>query len=110
MESNRGGEFVRVALCRLQKVFFILFDENTVNRRTRAREYLPIRMRADSAALVRLPTLGQRVAVHYDVKFRRITVGTSRQGMGVTVGSSIRSSICSFPLLSTSRALDLTLR
>lgn len=30
---------------------------------------------------------GQRVAVHYDLKFRRITVGTSRQGMGVTGGT-----------------------
>ena len=30
---------------------------------------------------------GQRVAVHFDVKFRRITVATSRQGAGVTGGT-----------------------
>mmetsp|Transcript_21592 Transcript_21592/g.34969 ORF Transcript_21592/g.34969 Transcript_21592/m.34969 type:complete len:234 (+) Transcript_21592:118-819(+) len=30
---------------------------------------------------------GQRVAVHFDVKYRRLTVATSRQGMGVTGGS-----------------------
>merc|ERR1719161_445679 len=30
---------------------------------------------------------GQRVAVHYDLKWRGITVGTSRQGMGVTGGT-----------------------
>ena len=29
---------------------------------------------------------GQRVAVHFDVKFRRITIATSRQGAGVTGG------------------------
>ena len=30
---------------------------------------------------------GSRVAVHFDVKFRRITVATSRQGAGVTGGT-----------------------
>ena len=30
---------------------------------------------------------GQRVAVHFDVKFRRITIATSRQGAGVTGGT-----------------------
>ena len=29
---------------------------------------------------------GQRVAVHFAVKFRRITIATSRQGAGVTGG------------------------
>jgi len=32
---------------------------------------------------------GARVAVHYDLKFRSITVGTSRQGAGVTGGTPI---------------------
>lgn len=32
---------------------------------------------------------GARVAVHYDLKFRNITVGTSRQGAGVTGGTPI---------------------
>lgn len=32
---------------------------------------------------------GARVAVHYDLKFRNITIGTSRQGAGVTGGSPI---------------------
>lgn len=32
---------------------------------------------------------GSRVAVHYDLKFRSITVGTSRQGAGVTGGNPI---------------------
>ena len=30
---------------------------------------------------------GSRVAIHFDVKFRSITVATSRQGMGVNGGS-----------------------
>ena len=30
---------------------------------------------------------GSRVAVHFDVKFRRITIATSRQGAGVTGGT-----------------------
>lgn len=30
---------------------------------------------------------GQRIAIHYDLKWRGITIGTSRQGMGVTGGS-----------------------
>ena len=30
---------------------------------------------------------GQRVAVHFDVKFRRLTIATSRQGAGVTGGT-----------------------
>jgi hypothetical protein len=29
---------------------------------------------------------GQRVAVHYDLRWRRLTIGTSRMGMGVTGG------------------------
>ena len=32
---------------------------------------------------------GARVAVHYDLKFRSVTVGTSRQGAGVTGGTPI---------------------
>jgi hypothetical protein len=32
---------------------------------------------------------GARVAVHYDLKFRNITIGTSRQGAGVTGGTPI---------------------
>lgn len=30
---------------------------------------------------------GERVAVHYDLKWRKITIGTSRQGAGVTGGT-----------------------
>lgn len=33
--------------------------------------------------------VGQRVAVHYDVKFRNITFITSRMGMGVTGGTPV---------------------
>ncbi len=32
---------------------------------------------------------GSRVALHYDLKFRSVTVGTSRQGAGVTGGNPI---------------------
>ncbi|KAJ9516634.1 hypothetical protein QJQ45_015184, partial [Haematococcus lacustris] len=32
---------------------------------------------------------GQRVAVHYDVKFRNVTFITSRQGLGVTGGTPV---------------------
>jgi hypothetical protein len=33
--------------------------------------------------------VGERVAIHYDVKFRNITFMTSRQGIGVTGGNPL---------------------
>ncbi len=33
--------------------------------------------------------VGERVAIHYDVKFRNITFMTSRQGIGVTGGTPL---------------------
>mmetsp|Transcript_4536 Transcript_4536/g.7716 ORF Transcript_4536/g.7716 Transcript_4536/m.7716 type:complete len:218 (+) Transcript_4536:2-655(+) len=33
--------------------------------------------------------VGQRIAVHYDVKFRNVTFITSRQGLGVTGGTPV---------------------
>lgn len=33
--------------------------------------------------------LGQRIAVHYDVKYRNVTFITSRQGLGVTGGNPV---------------------
>ena len=37
--------------------------------------------------IARMERPGQRVAVHFDVKFRRLTIATSRQGAGVTGGT-----------------------
>lgn len=33
--------------------------------------------------------VGERVAIHYDVKWRNVTFATSRQGMGVTGGNPL---------------------
>eukprot|EP00747_Dinoflagellata_sp_TGD_P021526 gnl/TRDRNA2_/TRDRNA2_128550_c0_seq1.p1 gnl/TRDRNA2_/TRDRNA2_128550_c0~~gnl/TRDRNA2_/TRDRNA2_128550_c0_seq1.p1 ORF type:complete len:333 (-),score=50.42 gnl/TRDRNA2_/TRDRNA2_128550_c0_seq1:74-949(-) len=41
----------------------------------------------DASSSAKVVRDGQRVAIHYDLKYKRLTVATSRQGMGVTGGN-----------------------
>jgi FKBP-type peptidyl-prolyl cis-trans isomerase len=57
-----------------------------------------------------LAKVGDRVAVHYEARWRGITFMTSRQGMGVTGGSPIGFDIGTDPKYGTLPGLDLGVR
>jgi len=54
--------------------------------------------------------VGDRVAVHFDCKWRNLTVYTSRQGMGVTGGTPLGFDVGAKKEGGTLRGLDLGVR
>ncbi|KAI8477222.1 MAG: hypothetical protein J3K34DRAFT_398719 [Monoraphidium minutum] len=59
------------------------------------------------------PTVGQRVAIHFDVKYRGVTLQTSRVGMGVTGGNPVGFDVGLEPGMPGSiglKAIDLGVR